>query len=80
MGNNFVTVEDIGDWTPKDFHLAIMGSIFGIVMEICKDTCVWGGKACLLILERAIASILLEAKRESLAASNSLHIPRTSLI
>jgi len=49
-GNNYVTAADIVDWTPEDFHLAIKGSIFGIVMEICKVTCVWGCKACLLIL------------------------------
>ncbi|ESZ91245.1 UbiD family decarboxylase [Sclerotinia borealis F-4128] len=41
-GNNFVTAKDVVDWTPEDFHRATIGSIFGIIMEFSKVTCVWG--------------------------------------
>lgn len=50
LGEQLCHSGGIVGWTPEDFHLAIMGSIFGIVMEICKVTCVRGCKACLLVL------------------------------
>ena len=49
-GNNYVTAEDVIDWTQADFAQAIAGAKWGVVMETNKITCVWGCKACLLIL------------------------------
>ena len=49
-GTNYVTPEMIVDWTPEDYRLATMGSKWALAMEIAKISCVWGCKACLLIL------------------------------
>ena len=49
-GNNYVTAEDVVDWTPHDFYLAIEGAKWSVAMETCKISTVWGCKACLLIL------------------------------
>ncbi|KAG8533862.1 uncharacterized protein KY384_001603 [Bacidia gigantensis] len=53
-GNNYVTPDDVVDWTPNDFHWAIEGAKWGVAMEVCKVSTVWGCKACLLILYAAM--------------------------
>lgn len=49
-GNNYVTATDVVGWTPQDYHHAVQGAKWGVAMETNKITCVWGCKACLLIL------------------------------
>ena len=50
LGNNYVTADDVVDWTPEVFAEAIVGAKWGVVMETCKITCVWLCKAALLVL------------------------------
>lgn len=50
LGNNYVTPADVVGWTPEDYHAAILGAKYGVIMETNKISCVWGCKACLLIL------------------------------
>lgn len=49
-GNNYVTADNVAGWTPQDYYDAVQGAKWGVAMETNKTTCVWGCKACLLIL------------------------------
>ncbi|KAG4415493.1 hypothetical protein IFR04_011365 [Cadophora malorum] len=68
-GTNYVTPEMIVDWTPEDYRLATMGSKWALAMEIAKISCVWGCKACLLILYFSMTKGLQKYQKAVIAVS-----------
>ena len=55
--------------TQKDFDMMIKGSKWGLLMETCKITCVWGCKACLLILYWSMTKGLPQQRKAVYAVS-----------
>lgn len=49
-GNSYTPAEIVATYTPRQVELAIAGSKWAVVLELCKVTCVWACKACLIIL------------------------------
>ncbi|KAK0101932.1 hypothetical protein ONS95_001257 [Cadophora gregata] len=68
-GTNYVTPDMIVDWTPEDYRLATMGSKWALAMEVAKVSCVWGCKACLLILYFSMTKGLQKYQKAVIAVS-----------